>query len=240
MKILTYFGAISFACEDQECGKNAICSEYFQAKLRPLKACSCKSSENPGDLEFFSAKEITRPESNLNCSPVPFPAQGKTWLPTNVHERMTGQFIAHFVPNRFSNRARLTDLVSFKLAQGIKMALVKAAQDQKRMKGCLNDELEEDELLRVAQTCEEAMEIDAKGMVVHTEINQRGILIRSLGAKSWKTGVSVTTSCYSSTIKTLFKLDKPQCKRLSNQFWRSIKKLQRAMFALCSKDRCEN
>ena len=57
---------------------------------------------------------------------------------------MTGQFIAHFVPNRFSNRARLTDLVSFKLAQGIKMALVKAAQDQKRMKGCLNDELEEE------------------------------------------------------------------------------------------------
>ena len=171
------------------CSENAICSEYFQAKLRPLKACSCKSSENPGDLEFFSAKEITRPgkgikihcvkikeeakkrpfilipslESNLNCSPVPFPAQGKTWLPTNVHERMTGQFIAHFVPKRFSNRARLTDLVSFKLAQGIKMALVKASQDQKRMKGCLNDELEEDELLRVAQTCEEAMEIDAKG-----------------------------------------------------------------------------
>ena len=44
------------------------------------------------------------------------------------------------------------------------MALVKAAQDQKRMKGCLNQELEAEEMLRVAQNCEEAMEIDAKGM----------------------------------------------------------------------------
>lgn len=191
-----------------------MCTEYFQAKLRPLKACSCKSSENPGDLEFYSAREASRPESGLNCSPVPFPAQGKTWLPSNVHERMTGQFIAHFVPQRFSNRARLTDLVSFKLAQSIKIALVNAAQDRKRMKGCLNVSAEADDLLKVAQECEESMEIDAKGifwektmtkifegMVVHTEINQRGLLIRSLGAKSWKTGVSVTTSCFSKTIK---------------------------------------
>jgi hypothetical protein len=114
-------------------------------------------------LEFFSAKEASRPESGLNCSPVPFTAQGKTWLPSNVHERMTGQFIAHFVPQRFSNRARLTDLVSFKLAQSIKMALVNASQDRKRMKGCLNQDKKADDLLKVAQKCEESMEIDAKG-----------------------------------------------------------------------------
>ena len=43
------------------------------------------------------------------------------------------------------------------------MALVNAAQDRKRMKGCLNQDKEADDLLRVAQECEESMEIDAKG-----------------------------------------------------------------------------
>ena len=62
----------------------------------------------------------------------------------------------------------MTDLVGFKLAQSIKIALVNAAQDRKRMKGCLNQEMEADDLLKVAQECEESMEIDAKGTHLKT------------------------------------------------------------------------